>query len=405
MRILLVGPVPPELGSSNHGGVARHVWDLARALRQQGHDIEVLALGRYYHTTRQVDGIVVHGISFRVLQQLHRLVRKWAKFVGQAGTVWSWRDCIYILYTLLRLSPVVDESYDVIHAHGYGHKVPVACTLLHVAVPTILTIHSYHSAQFGSGDRQNKVRQYNAINRNTDALIHVSHADLEKGRDLGVDWSCPDFVVHNAIEVEKKKFPDTKRDGICFVGSLIRRKGLDLLIEAWKGCRVMGSLRIVGKGPLSKKIETEASKTSSIQIIGYLEKEEVLRQMRHSDALVVPSRSESFGLVYLEALLMGTPVVGYHKTLNEFISVLSPIEEELDYIHPYDASTQSIASLSEAIESAVAARRNDQGGRVAQGLIQKVRQHFSWNRIIPELESVYEQVTESHRVHVQEEHG
>jgi glycosyltransferase involved in cell wall biosynthesis len=316
----------------------------------------------------------------------------------QADSAWDWLDCLYVLYDLLRLSPVLDESYDVIHAHGYGHKVPVACSLLHVTAPVILTIHSYHSAQFGFGDRKQKVRQYNAINRNADAIIHVSHADRRKGRDLGVEWNCPDFVIHNAIEVGKEKLSDTKRDGICFVGSLIRRKGLDLLIEAWNECETVGALRIIGKGPLSEKIESEVGRTCSVRILGYLEKEEDLRQMRRSNALVVPSRSESFGLVYLEALLMGTPIVGYHQTLNEFISVLSPTDEELDYIHPFDASKGSVDNLSEAIESAVAARRSDQEGRVAQGLIQKIRQHFSWDRIIPELESVYKQVTEDCRL-------
>ena len=392
MRILLVGPVPPELGSRNHGGVARHVWDLAKALHQRGHEVEVLALGRYYRKTRIIDGIVVHGLSFHVLRRLPYLLCRWQAFIREANEFRGWLDRLYILYALLRLSPVIDRPYDVVHTHGYGHKVAIACSLFKETVPTVLTVHSYTSIQFGSGTRRQKIKQYNSINEEVDSLIHVSHADREKGCEFGVEWRCQDYVVHNAVDVSEVKLNEGKREGICFVGSLINRKGLDILVEAREKCSDIGSLHIIGKGPLSEMVEKESEQNSSIHAMGYLEKKKVLQQMRHSNALVVPSRSESFGLVYLEALLVGTPVVGYHRTLKEFISVLGLTKEESRYIYPYDAGNESVSRLAELIEQAVVTRRNDTNGRIARGLIQKIRRHFSWDRIIPELELIYEQV-------------
>lgn len=395
MRILLVGPVPPELGSKNHGGVARHVWDLAQALHRRGHDVELLALGRYYRTTRRVDDIVVHGLTPRTLWQFPRLLHRWVGFVKKSDQVWGWRDYMYVLYAFVRLSTVINESFDIVHAHGYGHKVPVACSLLDAAIPVTLTVHSYHSVQFGSSDQRQKVRKYDYINTNVDGLIHVSHADRRKGKEFGVDWGCPDFVVHNAVSIGKENLPGAGRNGICFVGSLIRRKGLDILVEAWRECQNVEEMRIIGEGPLSEDIEAQVEYKSSIKMLGYLEKKEALWHMRRANALVVPSRSESFGLVYLEALLMGTPIVGYHRTLNEFISVLSPTEEELDYIYPYDAGRESIASLAEVIEKAVAARHRDKEGQVARGLIRKVRRHFGWDHIVPKIENIYKHVCNS----------
>lgn len=393
MRILLVGPVPPELGSSNYGGVARHVWDLARALQRRGHDVEVLALGRYFRTTRQINNIIVHGISFGAPQKLPRLLLKYGGFVSKVGSKWSLKEYLHLLYSCVRLSSVIGRSFSVVHAHGYSQKVPIACSLLKESAPSILTVHSYSDVYFG--DNKGKIDKYNMVNRKTDALIHVSRSDRQRGKKNGAKWICPDFVIHNAVNVDGYNFYENERSGVCFMGGLTHRKGLDILVKAWKQCSGIEPLRIVGKGSLSEAVEELAVQNSSVNAMGYLEKRKALQQMRRANALVVPSRSESFGLVYLEALLLGTPVVGYHRTLKEFISLLSLTKEEQGYIHPYDATNESVSRLSDLIEQAVATRQKDKNGRIARSVIRKVRDYFSWDRIIPKIESVYEQVASS----------
>jgi len=392
-RILLVGPVPPELGSYNPGGVARHVWDLAKALHAQGHKVDILALGRYFRPTRRVDGIQIHGLDLWLPCYLLGAIVPLYRFILQSDNIWTWRDYLHFIYSFCRLQTVFDESYDLIHAHGYSQKIPVVCSNLGVKTPVVLTVHSYSAIQFASTEQQQKVMQYSLINKGVDALIHVSYADQKKGQNFGVEWNCIDAVVHNAVNVEQTKLSGGKREGVCFVGTVSCRKGIEVLTEAWKHCSSIGPLCVVGDGPELKLVNNLSEQCSYVETTGYLKREKALQKMREAQVLVVPSKSESFGLIYLEALLTGTPVIGYHRTLKEFISVLSPTEEELGYIYPFNASRESARQLAKVIKQAVEARKNDADGRIARSIAKKVRRHFSWDRIVPELESIYNQVT------------
>lgn len=391
-RILLVGPVPPELGSYNPGGVARHVWDLAKALHAQGHKVEILAMGRYFRPTRKVEGIEIHGLNLWLLYHVLGAIAPLYRFILQSDDIWTWRDYLHLIYSICRLRTVLDGSYDVIHAHGYRQKIPVACSILNAEATVVLTVHSYHSIQFSSTNRQEEIEKCSRINKNADALVHVSYADRKKGQEFGVNWCCIDAVVHNAVEVDQSNLDADKREGVCFVGSVSYRKGVDILAEAWRSCSDVGSLRIVGDGPETRLLRRLAGQSTCVELMGYLSRKKALTQMRRASVLVVPSRSESFGLVYLEALLVGTPVIGYHRTLKEFISVLPLTEEELGYIYPFNASRESACQLAKVIKQAVEARKNDADGRIARSIAKKVRRHFSWDRIIPELESVYNKV-------------
>ena len=65
MKILQVGPIPPEIGGKTVGGVATHVWDLSRHLAKRGHEVAVLA-DNFLNTPAIPiikDGVKVYGFS------------------------------------------------------------------------------------------------------------------------------------------------------------------------------------------------------------------------------------------------------------------------------------------------------------------------------------------------------
>ena len=66
-RILLIGTIPPELGSKNFGGVARTVWSLAKEFRKRNIGFRIGALGRYYKRYQMVEGIEIYGIGFSIV--------------------------------------------------------------------------------------------------------------------------------------------------------------------------------------------------------------------------------------------------------------------------------------------------------------------------------------------------
>lgn len=92
-----------------------------------------------------------------------------------------------------------------------------------------------------------------------------------------------------------------------FVGQLIERKGVDLLLEAWHG--VEGELVLAGDGVLRPLVEAAAARDSRICYVGHAAGAELEQLYAWADVLVLPSRYEVWGLVVNEALDRGLVVV------------------------------------------------------------------------------------------------
>jgi glycosyltransferase involved in cell wall biosynthesis len=93
-----------------------------------------------------------------------------------------------------------------------------------------------------------------------------------------------------------------------FVGRLIERKGVDLLLRAFAGLED-GELWIVGDGPIRPQIEAAAARDPRVRLFGYLEEEPLHELYAQATAMVVPSWYEVWGLVVHEALAHGVPVI------------------------------------------------------------------------------------------------
>ena len=102
---------------------------------------------------------------------------------------------------------------------------------------------------------------------------------------------------------------------ILSIGRLEYEKGMDLLIEAFGRMRneIPGaSLRIVGKGPLESRLKALASGIrggESIHFLGKLSTGQILAELQQAKTLAVASRFEAFGVVFIEAMSTGLPVL------------------------------------------------------------------------------------------------
>jgi glycosyltransferase involved in cell wall biosynthesis len=113
------------------------------------------------------------------------------------------------------------------------------------------------------------------------------------------------------------------RSGVVYVGSLLRRKNVDMLIRA-VSARPSLELVIAGEGPQEGDLRALVDRLGTADRINFqphLPVPDHLPAMRElmlgSAVLCLPSTSESFGLVMIEALACGTPVVGYGPTMDE----------------------------------------------------------------------------------------
>ncbi len=126
------------------------------------------------------------------------------------------------------------------------------------------------------------------------------------------------FVIPNGIDeyyINNRKYKKTDNINvnvnIIFVGSINKRKNLETTISACEILIKEGmniTLNIVGP-ILNEEYRSLINNCSYAKYYGPCEKEQVLEHLRQSDIFVMPSHTETFGLVYLEAMSQGLPVI------------------------------------------------------------------------------------------------
>jgi glycosyltransferase involved in cell wall biosynthesis len=165
-----------------------------------------------------------------------------------------------------------------------------------------------------------------------------------------------------------------------FVGSLVNRKGPDILLRALT--RVGLPCIVVGDGPMRASLERLASRSGiadRVIFTGALERHDVNRYYADAEALVLPSVSEGVPLVAIEALAAGTPVVA--SNLTGVASVVRDGENGL-LVGPGDAV--SLASALDLLETDEAIR-----AKLKAGALRSSGSITYWPDVVSELCSLY----------------
>ena len=122
------------------------------------------------------------------------------------------------------------------------------------------------------------------------------------------------FILANPISNHPLKHKNLHHEGVInvsCVARLVKEKNVQEVIKLAKlDNRLMVS--VVGDGPFRKNIEDLIEKnkvTNRVKLFGWLSNEEVIRLISASDVFILPSKYDSFGMVYVEALCTGTPVI------------------------------------------------------------------------------------------------
>jgi glycosyltransferase involved in cell wall biosynthesis len=258
----------------------------------------------------------------------------------------------------------------------------------------VTTIHSFHSIEFsplGASQRCHKLVANNLkLSRN---LIFVSHyLEKECTQLFGDDYTAERWVIHNPTDVSRYH-PVAKDEArrslglpkgvstLLFVGNLITRKGVYWLLEAVEILREkLQPMRVIicGNGPERERIEDFVAKNGLQDIVwleGKKDPHELSSYYSAADLFVMPSFSESFGLVYIEAMLWGIPIIAANTTaIPEVISS----EDYGILVSPADPK-----ALAGAIERGLGKKWN------REKIIEYARS-FSWEKRIKEFEEVYE---------------
>ena len=141
----------------------------------------------------------------------------------------------------------------------------------------------------------------------------------------------------------RNKLGITEKNMIVFVGSFIRRKGIDILLKACKDMEDTAVVLVGGSDTSGyKEIISEKLKTH-VYPVGFKNKEEIKKYYQAADLIVLPTREDIWGLVINEAMAQGLPVV----TTNRCLAGLTLVKNgENGYIVP----VEGVEALKQAIE-------------------------------------------------------
>lgn len=209
---------------------------------------------------------------------------------------------------------------NIIHAHNVCYAGLVARILSKIfSVPYVITEHSSEHATSKIGVIKFKIIKKTYLHCNK--VITVSNQLVNLiSQKYGITKHNM-TVINNMVDTEFFYLKD-KTNGlgdkfvfltVCNLGPI---KNVDILIKAFK-LAFSGNekflLRIVGTGDMEKKLKAlvvELALEKQVQFLGRLNKDGVREEMCNSDVFVIASKYETFGIVLIEALATGTPVIG-----------------------------------------------------------------------------------------------
>jgi glycosyltransferase involved in cell wall biosynthesis len=124
-------------------------------------------------------------------------------------------------------------------------------------------------------------------------------------------------VIGNGVDRELFAEPGRVGRNVVFMGRLeLRQKGLDLLMRAWARADLAADIRLVvaGTGPddaAVRRLAEELGIAHRVDFLGWVRGADKRRLLSEARLLVAPSRQETFGIVALEGLAAGTPVLAF----------------------------------------------------------------------------------------------
>jgi glycosyltransferase involved in cell wall biosynthesis len=293
-----------------------------------------------------------------------------------------------------------EVGFDLIHAH-FTYPDGVAAVQLgkRYGVPTVITEH----APWGPWlERQPLIRrQMLFAGDKVSAHIAVSRAVRKQ---IAHHTGRPDKVRVVPVGVDGREFPlangHHKRDPdqILYVGHINTVKGVDTLLAAMKILlrhRPSAKLVLIGGTFYRAKqrladgmvaLARDLGLNGQVQFLGARKPADIARYMHESSVLVLPSRSESFGCVLVEALACGTPVVatrcgGPEDIVHDGVGRLVAPEDE--------------TVLAAAILDVLSRREEFDPARLRAYALE----NFSWERVAEQTVDVYHDLLERPKTH------
>jgi len=355
------------------GGGERRYYEIAKRLVKKGHSVDIICM-RIHNVCdeEKIDGINVHHIGPTINSPPKRKLSDFFKFL-HAQKHW-----------------LKKHNYDIIEAQGASIFI-LPWAKLFLKKPSIALIHD-----ISSGEKD----QWFAFG-NISALYEKTITKLPFTKILTVGSGTKNQlikqhgvkteqikVIHNGADlktIDSVKVKTIQKNTIIFAGRLVPHKHVDDLLKAMQIINKKmrkAKLKIIGTGPQEgtlKKLAKEL-KLENTQFLGQIkEYEGVIKEIKKSTLLVLPSTREGFGIVLAEANACKKPVIAYD--IDGVRDVVQSTKNGL-LVPPNNVEELANAILHLLANNKLCLQMGLEGRK-------RVEEKFTWDKTASEIENFY----------------
>jgi glycosyltransferase involved in cell wall biosynthesis len=392
MKITMVSEHASPLavvGGVDAGGQNLHVAELAKALGQRGHEVLVHTRQDAESPVGRVElapGVVVDHVPVGPPERLPKdeLLRYMPDFAAYLASAWC------------------TERPDVVHAHFWMSGLAALTGARDRGIPVVQTFHALGSVKQrhqGSKDTSppGRIRLERAIARSVAKVVATCSDEVFELARLGVQRRQICVVP---CGVDPVQFSDngpvaarTDRPRILSVGRLVERKGFDILIRALAA--VPGAELLVAGGPPADQLDNvaearrlwavaeECGVADRVHLLGAVSRSDMPALMRSADVIACAPWYEPFGIVPVEAMACGVPVVA--------TAVGGLTDTVIDGVTGVLVPPRRPDRMAGALRLVLSDPNLRLGFRSAA--LDRARSRYGWDRIADETLRVYSEVT------------
>ena len=305
------------------GGVSRALTQTANALTNR-HEVSIYCL-------RKAPIIDAYGLNRSKIRMFHHEMNLYEKIRRSIVDVLTRRTPVFAsrigayLYGFLRytrsykrklINNLNAEKYDAV-IFGSGFEDSLLLAIIKPQIPSTTRIISWSHASYddyfsAKGKYFSKYFSYAVANyyHRFDDIVVLSDYDCRKFLE---NHSLRTKRIYNASSIYFAKYSTLQNKSFVYVGSLSKQKGVDLVIDAFaKFCKKKADwhLHVYGEGVLSSYITEQAVRNGIEHLVTlHGNVEDMSNEYIKHSILLFPSRCEGFGMVQVEAMSGGLPII------------------------------------------------------------------------------------------------
>ncbi|MBP7863078.1 glycosyltransferase family 4 protein [bacterium] len=384
---MLAWEYPPRI----IGGLARVVWALSHELAELGLDVHVITADHPATPEFELDGKV----------KVHRVKTQ----TDSSPDFLTWVSKLNFGFLQYAIPLFNEQKFDIIHAHDW--MVTDAAWVLKTTydTPLVTTIHATEQGRMGGihTGLQRYVHQmeWRLTYESFRVIVNSHHMVDELRNSFDLPRNKID-VIPNGVTPENFRidFPENEKRAfrqsfagesqkiVLYVGRLVNEKGVQVLIDA--APKVIQQypetqFLIVGTGYFMETLKAQADYlgvTQNVRFLGYVADSDLLKLYQITDVVAIPSLYEPFGIVALEGMAAGTPVV------------VSDVGGLRDFVEHMQNGITTYAGNSDSLAWGILQVLRDPGlaHHLNQTATKAVEEVYNWKMITKKTQETYENV-------------